>query len=234
MKHLLLFDIDGTLVRMKKGRSRTVFRQVFSEVYGVHVPDEIFGHFAGRTDLHIIHETAKELGISQQRTDAGIVEFFRLLPLYFREYSSVEHIDILPGVSEIVEHLHLRDDVLLFLLTGNVRQPAYMKLAPFGLDAYFPDGAFGDISMNRSDLVPVALRKANSFVGEERFHAANTVVIGDTPADVACARDNELRVLSVGTGLYSEKELCSHQPDAYLESFGDFAVSLQTIEGFLT
>jgi phosphoglycolate phosphatase-like HAD superfamily hydrolase len=106
---------------------------------------------------------------------------------------------ILPGVLELLRALHGRDDTLLALLTGNYRRSACLKLEHFDLWRFFPCGAFGDDAEHRNGLVPVALARARAELDAD-VSAARTVIIGDTPHDVACARAGGVRALAVATG----------------------------------
>ena len=54
---------------------------------------------------------------------------------------------------------------MLGLLTGNLSRIARAKLQQAGLAQYFSTGGFGEESMNRADLVPVALAHAAETFG---------------------------------------------------------------------
>src|SRR3989304_5063125 len=97
----------------------------------------------------------------------------------------------LPGVGGSAgpgpaDALALGDEVGVGLLTGNFERGAALKLGYFDLWGRFAFGAFGDGHVDRRDLVPVAIAAASraGFV----VPASQVVVIGDTPADVECAR----------------------------------------------
>ena len=113
-----------------------------------------------------------------------------------------------PGVPEVLAALV--DEFRYSLLTGNFEGVARMKLARAGIGGYFPagQGAFGSDAEDRNELVPVARERAGGWPRER------TVVIGDTPRDVECARADGVRVVGVATGPYSADELAAAAPDA--------------------
>ena len=111
--------------------------------------------------------------------------------------------------------------VVLGLVTGNTRETAPVKLAAAGIDpALFPFGAFGDEALSRNDLPPRALRRARVWAGHP-IAAEDCTVVGDTPADIACARAGGMRVLAVATGWHTAEALAAHQPDHLLPDFTD-------------
>jgi phosphoglycolate phosphatase-like HAD superfamily hydrolase len=114
---------------------------------------------------------------------------------------------VLTGIPDLLAWLAGQPDVLLGLLTGNYEPVARLKLRSAGLARWFPSdqGAFGSDSEDRTMLPAVARRRAGS-VGNPHPRE-RTVVIGDTPRDIACARADEVRILAVATGPYSADAL---------------------------
>ena len=101
----------------------------------------------------------------------------------------------------------------LALLTGNYEAAALLKLEYFDLWRYFPCGAFGDDAPDRNGLLPKALARVTAC-GGPAIAPEHTVVIGDTPLDVACAAAGGARSIAVATG--------SHGVDALRASGADF------------
>ena len=107
---------------------------------------------------------------------------------------------LVPGVPELVSWLAGRDDVRLSLVTGNYEPVARLKLARAGIGHDFPagQGGFGTDSEDRAALPRIARKRAgHDGVAHPR---PRTIVIGDTPRDIACARADELRCFAVTTG----------------------------------
>jgi phosphoglycolate phosphatase-like HAD superfamily hydrolase len=206
---LLLFDIDGTLVHGATAAHRDALHNALRAVHGVDVSRAGLGVSpAGRTDGEIARMLLLEAGVSAERIDSGADdvrdvccrEYARLVPDDLSEF-------VLPGVVDLVSWLSARNDVRLALVTGNYEPVARMKLAAAGVGAFFEpgQGGFGSDSEDRAALPPIARRRAGS--AGRRFPRERTIVIGDTPRDIACAHADGLRCVAVTTGPFSESEL---------------------------
>ena len=90
--------------------------------------------------------------------------------------------------------------VRLGLVTGNFEPVARLKLRQAGIGSFFAGcpGGFGSDSEDRAGLPAIARRRAGD--GGRPFPRERTVVIGDTPRDIACARADGLRCIAVATG----------------------------------
>jgi len=119
--------------------------------------------------------------------------------------------------------------VVLGLLTGNFREAAYLKLQQYGLHHYFDFGGFGDLHTGRNEVAREALRRVHSRLGID-FDPGDIWVIGDTPADVECARAIGANAIAVATGIYTVEELAASHPDALFEDFTEFNRFLKLLE----
>lgn len=202
MPRLILFDIDGTLID-SGGAGKRALNRAFEEAF--RVADALDGiSCAGKTDAGIIREMFAKAGMPWSREKAA--EFLALYPRRLRDAMSESSSSVKPGVNALLELLAQRLDWHVGLLTGNVHAGARIKLAPFGLNEFFPFGAFGDDHAERNDLLPIAVDKLKRHAG---VHApyAECVIIGDTPLDTACALAHGARSIGVATGPYSEEFL---------------------------
>ncbi len=118
-----------------------------------------------------------------------------------------EHARLMPGVMAMLELLGQRSDVSLGLLTGNFEATARIKLDRFGLNGYFPFGAFGSDDGIRANLVPIATRRAEIHLGRKIGLGPQVVVIGDTPQDVECALAHGATAIGVAASRYSVADL---------------------------
>jgi len=197
---LLLFDIDGTLLHRATAEHAAALHEAMHAVYGLDTSSTTVPA-AGRTDLEIARETLLALGVSAARIEEGFDDLrAAAIEAYARLVPDDLSATVLPGVRELLEALAARDDVLLSLVTGNLEAIARLKLQAAGLGRFFPSGqgGFGSDSVDRTDLPPIARRRAGT---RERAHPRErTLVIGDTPLDIACARADGLQVLAVATG----------------------------------
>lgn len=201
---LILFDIDGTLLACGRQVGR-IFLSALEEVY--RRPCEIDGFsFAGKTDPQIVLELMTRGGLEREAILEGLPRMRRLYLERLEELLDDRRMRLLPGVVEVLDRLAARHDLQLGLLTGNWRGGARVKLSRFGLERYFPFGAFGDDGEERHRLLPIALERAAASTGR-RFSPADTVIVGDSALDVACGRTHGVPVIAVATGFTSAESL---------------------------
>jgi phosphoglycolate phosphatase len=202
---LLLFDIDGTLLlKATRAHAQAVVEAV-RVVYGVQ-PQRPDGRLeaAGRTDLDIARQLALLGGVGAERFDAGRDDFrAAAVEAYARLCEDDLSAHVAPGVTDTLEALAVRDGVRLAVLTGNLEPIAHLKLARAGLGGFFErgQGGFGSDHEDRTELPAIARARAGGYPREQ------TVIIGDTPRDIACARADGLRCIAVATGPYAAEEL---------------------------
>ena len=113
---------------------------------------------------------------------------------------------VAPGIVELLEELVTRpEEFRLSLVTGNLEPVARLKLARAGVGHYFEtgQGGFGSDDEDRGRLPAIARGRAS----DPPWPRERTVVIGDTPRDIACARVDEVRVAAVATGPYAIEAL---------------------------
>jgi phosphoglycolate phosphatase-like HAD superfamily hydrolase len=237
---LLLFDVDGTLV-LTGGAAVRAMDDAFQEVFGIR---GAFEHvqMPGRTDGAILQDAfTRAIPQSQILADAltatgvhpGDGEIARYKAAYFARFAEeiVKPVPVkpekparhrfkgvLPGVREVLDALDGRPDVFLGLLTGNYEQGARIKLEYFDLWRYFRCGAYGDDSLDRHALVPVAVARSRQ-AGCPAVDPRDVVIIGDTPLDVACAREAGVNCLAVATGGYGVDALRAAGAETVFESF---------------
>src|SRR5262249_24604783 len=108
----------------------------------------------------------------------------------------------------------------LALLTGNFEHAARMKLEYFDLWRYFRGGAFGDDAVDRNPLLPRAVAHVERCGGPS-VPGSETIVVGDTPLDAACARAPGARSIAVATGHHRADELRASGADVVFENLAD-------------
>jgi phosphoglycolate phosphatase-like HAD superfamily hydrolase len=208
MRRLILFDIDGTLVHCG-AQGRSFFEAALIEVFGT-AGNLRSIDLAGKTDPGIALEALTVAGFSR---DEVMAELPRLKASYVARLGQAldrERMCLLPGLPEVLTRLAEREDVVLALLTGNWEPGARIKLSHFDLNGFFAFGAFGCDGAAREELPPVALDRAFRATGR-RFGPAETLIVGDSLNDIACAHAHGIAVLAVATG---------HTPAATLEAAG--------------
>jgi phosphoglycolate phosphatase-like HAD superfamily hydrolase len=210
---LFLFDIDGTLVDTG-GAGMQALQEASHELFG-HIGPPL--DLAGSTDLGVVANIFAYFGkpATAEETAAYFDVYLRRL-----EWNLSQGLfpgRVLDGVPEVLAALAAKPGATLGLLTGNTAAGAAAKMRHFGLDHYFAFGAHGCDHADRNLLGPIALKRAAVHAGRG-FTSEETLVIGDTPKDIACARAIGARCLAVATGRFSAAELRLHAPDLVVES----------------
>ncbi len=205
---LVLFDIDGTLLLKAAAAHADALRATLKRVWHVRDPSAVRVDTAGRTDCEIARLMLLQLGVSADRIDGGMLDFKHVCALeYERRVPDDLSAHVAPGVRELLAGLAERGDTTLALVTGNLQPVARLKLAAAGLDGFFPhgQGGFGSDSEDRSELPAIARQRAGR--DGRPYPRERTVVVGDTPRDIACARADGVRCVPVATGPYRAHEL---------------------------
>jgi phosphoglycolate phosphatase len=230
-KILVLFDIDGTILKLKKFRSKSIFRNLFLDIFGANIDEQKMPDFAGNTDLGILRAMAESHSIPYETIINDIDRIWEKILNDFKPYCNPEYINLLPGADMLIKILAADKTVQLGLLTGNFKANAYLKLDAFGLRTYFPFGAFGDDNEDRNKLPALALDRAVKF-SYHSFNEKNTIIIGDSPRDIICGKSNNIPVLSVATGGFPVDLLVKHNPEIIFEDFSDYNSVIDRIFNF--
>ncbi len=206
---LLLFDIDGTLVGSATAAHRDALHAALLEVHGVDA-SKMKSPFspAGRTDGEIARGLLLQAGVSALRIDERADDVRAECCRMYAELCPPSLADrVLPGIADLLEWLAAVDGVRLSLVTGNFEPVARLKLRRAGVGHHFAagQGGFGSDDEDRAALPGIARRRAG-FDGVP-YPRGQTIVIGDTPLDIACARADELRCFAVATGPFAVDEL---------------------------
>ena len=249
---VLLFDIDGTLLTTKAGR--TALETAIADSTGIASPD-CDVDFSGRTDRSIVSELFARNDIPW--SEAGFVavrdRYLELFPGLITEHGAV----LLPGVRELLSELRKLKSVSLVAMTGNFRDSGWQKLRHFGIDCYFEQVYGGGLDHHRDDLARrardsilqesstlrvsdqkekdrrVSRKPASEASGKELSgygggsektnvsELTHFVVIGDTVADIRCAKAIGARAIAVLTGGIDADQLHLADPDRIFVDLSD-------------
>jgi phosphoglycolate phosphatase len=201
---LVLWDVDYTLVDAD-GLGTRLYEAVFRDMFGHELA--AVAPKAGRTDRAILLDTLALAGVTEPRS---VVDDF--LAALARRAAGADGalnapVRAMPGAADAIAAL-AGSGTRQSVLTGNVRPLAVLKLATAGLGEHLDldVGAYGDVHEVRAELVPVARQAAREAYGVE-FDGFSTVLVGDTPLDVAAALATGARAVGVATGSFSAAEL---------------------------
>jgi phosphoglycolate phosphatase-like HAD superfamily hydrolase len=231
IRKLVLFDIDGTILLTAGAGRRAIVAALAGEVRDTSGFDQV--RFDGKTDPQIVAELLEVAGDPEPR-EAGRVRALcqRYVGMLARELElPTTRTTLMPGVPALLDRLEREPGVVLGLLTGNLAEGAALKLRSGGIaPERFRVGAYGSDSGHRPDLPAIAARRAAPLFGHVP-HGAEIVIIGDTPADIACGSGIDARAVAVATGAYSVDALAACGPHAVFRDLRETGVVVDAILG---
>lgn len=208
---LVLFDIDGTLIRRAGPHHRQALVDAVRQVTGIETTTEGIP-VAGMLDHQILRTMMLRAGMKPGQIRRALPEVMRRAQLnYLRSCPDLQR-KVCPGVRQLLKRLERR--AAIGLVTGNLTRIAWKKMERAGLKPYFRFGAFAEHAKDRAGLVRLAIRHARQK-GWINGTAAISL-IGDHPNDVLAARANKVRSIAVATGIVDIDELAKHSPDVLL------------------
>lgn len=217
---LILFDIDGTLM-LPRGAGRASTRLAMQEIFNTagRIDEH---HFGGKTDWYTLVELLAEEGFSAEDVARALPAYEQAVARHLEAIIGSFPVEACPGAHQAVAETRRRPGLLPGIVTGNVSTTAPIKLRAAGYDpAWFVVGAYGSEAADRNALPFLALERAERLLGQ-RIAPQQVVVIGDTPADVACARALGAVAVAVRTGYTPVEELAAAQPDYLLDDLSAF------------
>ncbi|MEW5693871.1 MAG: HAD family hydrolase [Candidatus Hydrogenedentota bacterium] len=208
---LILFDIDGTLIRTHGAGLRAIEKAVEISISKDLKDTRVIPH--GRTDQQIISSYLSQVNI--KTTKPLLDKIFKIYPEILKTELKNCNGEFLPGVYELLVRLYSASDVYLGIATGNIKNGAWIKLEHFKIAKYFVGGGFGD---GYNDRVPLVCDAINSISEKLKIDFTKVAVCGDTPFDIISGQKNSCFTLGIGTGRYSVSELKKYHPDLAVKS----------------
>jgi phosphoglycolate phosphatase len=217
---LVLFDIDGTLIRRAGPHHREALVEAIRRTAHVETTTEGVP-VAGMLDRDILTVMMQRAGMPRtaiQRLMPDVIA--RAQSIYVRRVPDLAK-KVCPGVRSLLRRLSARG-VVIGLVTGNLSRIGWRKMERAGLREYFRFGAFAELARDRAGLVRIAIRQARREQWIGRDSAIS--LIGDHPNDVLAAQANGIRAIAVGTGIVSLDELQAHSPHVYVPDLRSLAL----------
>ena len=217
---LILFDIDGTLLRAGDREHGAAFAHAFERVYQRPVTLEGVP-MAGMLDANIARVLFERHGLDRAEADARLHEMMASMGERYAATTADRDTRswLLPGVTDGVLACQAHGWAT-GVLTGNAEVVGRAKLRAAGLDQLLTYGAWGDTAAERGHLVEAAIIAAEAATAT-RHAPADIILIGDTPQDISAARLGGARVLAVATGRFDVATLREHGADAVLQDLSD-------------
>jgi phosphoglycolate phosphatase-like HAD superfamily hydrolase len=228
---LVLFDIDGTLFVTDDALAGEASLAAVADVFGVELPADCISQVdhPGRTSRSIFREILLRAGLPDDEVEAGLGPWC--------ERTAARYVELLartdtgfwetsPGAAETLAALE--PTARLALLTGNPEPVAWARLERLGLAGFFPrgQGAFGCEADERPDLIRLARGRAGAG---EPWPVETTVLVGDTPRDVAGAHATGIRAVALVNDRFGARELAA--ADALVSRLPDLPAALAGLDG---
>jgi phosphoglycolate phosphatase-like HAD superfamily hydrolase len=214
-RRLVLFDIDGTLIR-DDGAAREAYAEALRSVYGYDGSLRRYD-FSGRTDPQITATVLGDAGFSPEQIEERLAHLWVAYLDGLARRATAERVRVLTGVRELLGRLSREARLTLALLTGNIEQGARIKLAAHDLNRYFPFGAFGSDSAFREELPPIAVERASRIDGHT-FRGRDVVIVGDSIFDVRCGTPHDATTIAVASGVTPAEKLRAENPNFFFET----------------
>ncbi|WP_232463337.1 HAD family hydrolase [Tumebacillus avium] len=214
MKTLLLWDIDGTLLR-NKGAGKRAMNRAFAKMTGEEGAFDSID-MAGGLDLNMIGGVFARYGVDASRMEEFLTLYYPCLEDVMRDGNS----KLMPNVVQVLERAERDARFYNAYGTGNVERGARIKLEHFDLNRFFPVGGFCYGPVERWQLLQDGIERAQQHYGVE-FAPERVIVIGDTLKDIEAARKIGAKVVAVGTGGHAYDVLAAAEPDLLLADMTD-------------
>ena len=208
-KRLLLWDIDGTLVRTSRPSSLNLHVNALMRL-GYSVSNDSID-LSGSTDYEVILELLKKSEIILKENK--LREIFIEIDKEAQQLDLISKFDLYPGVRNMLDELSALEWAH-GILTGNTYSRMTSKLESSNIRKYFLNELmfscnFGD---SRNDIC----KNAAGIIDKEVYQ--KIYIIGDTPKDILAARSIGFPVISVASGNYSSSDLSNYGPDLLIRN----------------
>ncbi len=219
---LVLFDIDGTLLRRAGPHHRQALVHGIRRVTGLDTTTDGIP-VQGMLDPIILAQMMRRAGAGRALIRQSMPEVERAAERYYRRVCPPLDRKHCPGVEPLLDRLRRRG-FLLALVTGNLTRIGWRKLERAGIAQYFRYGAFGEMAATRGRLVKWAIREA-------RLHHAlpahaPVLLVGDATSDVIAAHENGIPAIAVRTGITPVEDLAALAPDYLLRNLREFRLRM--------
>ncbi len=219
---MVLFDIDGTLIRRAGPHHRQALVQAIREVSGIETTTDGIA-LQGMLDRDIVTQMMVRSGAAASTIRRSMPEIVRRAQSVYARGCPDLRGKVCPGVRLLLKRLQGRS-IVTGLVTGNLTAIAWKKMEHAGLKPYFEFGAFAEMARDRGGLVRIAIRAARRRGWIER--GARITLIGDHENDIRAARANGIRAIAVATGISTTEQLAREKPDLLINDLRSLTVGM--------
>ncbi len=218
MKPLILFDVNGTLIK-RDSRTDLPYEYAVNELLSIENGLEGVNTSA-RSDVDVLMEILEKRGLeySDELWKKFMIQYIKQLEAYKETDVWRENSTAIEFVTRLANAGYP-----LALITGELSIGAEYKLKKLGIWQYFSTGGFGEDGLKRFEIADMAVANA-----EEHFQCKfnKIFLIGDTVLDIKTARYIGARVISIATGSNSKEELAEYNPDYLINEFNEISIDM--------
>jgi phosphoglycolate phosphatase-like HAD superfamily hydrolase len=216
---MILFDIDGTLIRGAGPHHRQALVTAVRGVMGIETSTDNIP-VQGMLDRDILAIMLRNAGAKDTDIRRAMPHLVRRAQwVYARACADDLRDKVCPGVVDVLRALRKRD-IPAGIVSGNLSNIGWKKMERARLSRFFRFGSFAEKGETRADLVRIAVKDARQL--RMIRHGARISLVGDHPNDVTAAKTNGIRAIAVATGLSSREELLAAGPDILLDDLRGF------------
>jgi len=201
-RHLLIFDLDGTLIDSKRDLVDSVNATLTWNGRDP-LPDHVVASYVGSGAPVLIRRAFPDAA------EADLDRLLRHFLDYYREHM-LDATTLYPGVGEALDRLHSAD-VPMAILTNKPVRFSIRLIEGLGLDTHF-FRVYGGNSFEEKKPHP---RGINLLVEESGADRSKTVMVGDSAVDVRTARNAGVQACGVSWGF---------QPETFSDAPPDFVI----------
>lgn len=209
---LLLFDIDGTLMRRAGPHHRQVLVDAVREVTGLTTTTEQIP-VQGMLDRDILTWMLRDAGASASLIRRAMPQVVQRAQTLYTECCPNLRAKVCPGVRTLLNRI-TRRNLKAGLVTGNLSAIGWTKVEKAGLRHHFAFGSFAEQGKDRATLAAraIAYARRNQWITRRSI----IVLFGDHENDILAAKANGIRSVAVATGLSQPAALSQLRPDFLL------------------
>lgn len=207
---VLIWDIDGTILTTG-GRGFPSMIRAVQEVTGLKKISENYSNTHGLTDIEVIKNLYGNEFKPLTKNEMKII--LNLYEKYIEEVFNLNPPIILPNIVETFTLIKISSKYKMAIGTGNSLKGARIKLKTAKINHFFSENNFYCADIQNTKRINV-IRKAKRSIENNEFG----IVIGDTPADILCAKKCGFYSIAIASGSFTIDELRMHGADVVLEN----------------
>jgi phosphoglycolate phosphatase-like HAD superfamily hydrolase len=196
--HLVMFDVDGTLV-IGNGIDDVCFSEAVKDVLGIQQIDTDWSRYLNVTDSGITSEIIeKNLLRRAEEYDIRAVRHSYLTRLKHEIEKNPRSFQLIPGASELIASLRSRESVCMCIATGGWRDATLLKLGALGISTENIPIASSDDSPERESIMLLAHERARVHMNCEAFNSV--LYVADHPWDYINSKKLGYGFVGIGSG----------------------------------